>query len=145
MMSEDTFQLLHQWTEQAMLRSMSELFRFNQAHNFSFSQANTLLFFKCSSPVTFAQLTAHLGVTKAAVSQLVDRLVEQGFVERQEDPRDRRSVLLSLSSNGLQLVADANRTRQAWMANYSELFTSEESARLKPALTLLLDKLSLLE
>jgi DNA-binding MarR family transcriptional regulator len=44
------------------------------------------------------------GVSKAAASQLVERLVQQGLVERQEDPVNRRTKILRLSEKGKTLI-----------------------------------------
>lgn len=44
--------------------------------------------------VTPRRLADHLGITTAAVTVLVDRLVASGHLERVPHPRDRRSVLL---------------------------------------------------
>jgi len=44
--------------------------------------------------VTPRRLADHLGITTAAVTVLVDRLVASGHIERSPHPRDRRSVLL---------------------------------------------------
>lgn len=44
--------------------------------------------------VTPRKLADHLGITTAAVTVLVDRLVASGHLERIPNPRDRRSVLL---------------------------------------------------
>jgi DNA-binding MarR family transcriptional regulator len=41
-----------------------------------------------------------MGVSKQAVGQLVDSLVERGYLERVRDPTDRRRVSLSLSPRG---------------------------------------------
>lgn len=44
--------------------------------------------------VTPRRLADHLGISTAAVTVLVDRLVASGHLERTPHPRDRRSVLL---------------------------------------------------
>lgn len=41
-----------------------------------------------------------LGVAKQTASQLVDILVVRGYLERSEDPDDRRRVLLTLTERG---------------------------------------------
>ena len=41
-----------------------------------------------------------LGVSKQNAGELVDALVVRGYVERREDPRDRRRVLLTLTERG---------------------------------------------
>jgi DNA-binding MarR family transcriptional regulator len=40
----------------------------------------------------------------AAASQLVDRLVQQGLVQRSEDPQDRRIKKLRLTDKSLELI-----------------------------------------
>ncbi len=42
--------------------------------------------------------------SKPAASQLVDRLVQQGLVERTEDPLDRRNKKLRLTHKSLELI-----------------------------------------
>ncbi len=42
----------------------------------------------------------HLGITKQAASQLVEHLVQAGYVRRQEHPHDARSSLLVLTDRG---------------------------------------------
>jgi len=49
---------------------------------------------------TSRELAALLGVGASAITPLVDRLVEHGFVERHEDPRDRRIARLTATQTG---------------------------------------------
>jgi DNA-binding MarR family transcriptional regulator len=46
------------------------------------------------------ELAAHLQVSVATMSGLVDRLVEHGMVSREEDPSDRRVRRLSVTPEG---------------------------------------------
>src|SRR5579872_3802446 len=43
--------------------------------------------------------------------RLLDRLVEQGLLERQHDPKDRRANRLFLTASGKQLVDDLDSLR----------------------------------
>jgi DNA-binding MarR family transcriptional regulator len=55
-----------------------------------------------SSPgQTATDLVVTLDLSKQLVSQLVDLLVELGYVERSSSPEDRRRVLLGLSARGM--------------------------------------------
>ncbi len=51
-------------------------------------------------------LSSDLGVTKQAVSQVIDILVSRGYLERTADPDDRRRIVLELTERGRQ-AADA--------------------------------------
>jgi DNA-binding MarR family transcriptional regulator len=46
------------------------------------------------------EVISDLGVAKQTASQLVDTLVVRGYLERSEDPVDRRRVLLTLTERG---------------------------------------------
>jgi DNA-binding MarR family transcriptional regulator len=54
-------------------------------------------------------LARRAGVTKQAMSQLVDDLVVKGYVERHEDPHDRRSRLVILTEKSLALSPLSSR------------------------------------
>ena len=47
--------------------------------------------------ISQSSLATNLELGNATVGRLVDRLVERGFVDRDSDPDDRRSYLLSLT------------------------------------------------
>jgi DNA-binding MarR family transcriptional regulator len=54
-------------------------------------------------------IASRLGVTPSTVTGLVDRLVSQGLVRRQEDERDRRLVRNFLTVAGERTVGDLER------------------------------------
>ncbi|HLW95987.1 MAG TPA: MarR family transcriptional regulator [Solirubrobacteraceae bacterium] len=47
-----------------------------------------------------ADLVNQLGISKQAASRLVDVLVENGYLERAEDPDDRRRTILTATERG---------------------------------------------
>jgi DNA-binding MarR family transcriptional regulator len=69
------------------------------------SQAEVLRVLHDKQPMTLNGLGALLVCeTTASPSRLVDRLVEQGLVQRDVDPDDRRFVTLALTASGKKLV-----------------------------------------
>lgn len=62
--------------------------------------AHGYVFAALSTGMTTAGLAAELGITKQAAAQLVDTLVERGYLRRQPDPRDGRAQLLVLTQRG---------------------------------------------
>jgi DNA-binding MarR family transcriptional regulator len=52
------------------------------------------------SGASFDAVVRFMGVTKQAVSQSVEMLVDRGYLERGRDPSDRRRVTLSLTARG---------------------------------------------
>src|SRR5688500_9662850 len=54
-----------------------------------------------------AVLVSRMNVTKQAVQQFVDELVEDGIVERRANPDDGRSKLVRYTKKGLRVLEDA--------------------------------------
>ncbi|MCK8670616.1 MarR family transcriptional regulator [Rhodococcus sp. HM1] len=63
------------------------------SHGFAFARIS-------SGDATASDLAEHLGVTKQAAGQLVDQLVDRGYVTREADPTDARARLLRLTDRG---------------------------------------------
>jgi DNA-binding MarR family transcriptional regulator len=55
---------------------------------------------KCPAPLRIGELHRHVLLSQPALSRMVDRLVEDGLVERCPDPADGRGVRLSLTEAG---------------------------------------------
>ncbi len=84
------------------------------AHGFAFARIS-------GTRATTAELAAHLGITKQAAAQLVDYLVEHGYLTREADVSDGRAKLLVLTERGraCTIAADeaANDVIQQWEAH----------------------------
>jgi DNA-binding MarR family transcriptional regulator len=55
---------------------------------------------KGCEPMRIGELHRHVLLSQPALSRLVDRLVERGYIQRQGDPADGRGVQLSLTEAG---------------------------------------------
>jgi DNA-binding MarR family transcriptional regulator len=70
-------------------------------------------------PLTLRALCEHTHLQKSHASRLVSRLVDQGYLERQEDPADQRSFYLVATPKGRRLHreahAEAHRRNQEWL------------------------------
>ena len=64
---------------------------------------------KCPEPIRISELNRHVLLSQPALSRLVDRLAERGFVQRRPDPVDGRSVLLSLTEAGRDVQRQIGR------------------------------------
>lgn len=51
-------------------------------------------------PLALGQLAERIACVKSNVTQLVDRLENEGLVQRVPDPKDRRSVLAAVTEEG---------------------------------------------
>ncbi len=70
----------------------------------TFSQLKLLKMVSLSDTYTVSNVAAFLGVSTAAASRAVDRLVKRGLLHRTEAVEDRRAVHLSLTEQGHALL-----------------------------------------
>ena len=59
----------------------------------------------CDGPRRVTDLAAEESVTQPAITLLVNRLQERGWVDRVPDPSDGRAVLVSVTADGQRAVA----------------------------------------
>ena len=50
-----------------------------------------------------------LAMPKPHVTVIVDKLIEEGYVERQNDPNDRRIINISITEKGLKTLAEVKK------------------------------------
>ncbi|BBX39417.1 MarR family winged helix-turn-helix transcriptional regulator [Mycobacterium simiae] len=55
-------------------------------------------------PLTSAQLRQRMDVSPAAITYLVDRMIEAGHIRREADPQDRRKWLLRYEPTGMSMA-----------------------------------------
>src|ERR1700761_3629850 len=56
------------------------------------------------TPLTSAQLRQRMDVSPAAITYLVDRMIDAGHIRREPDPMDRRKWLLRYEESGMTMA-----------------------------------------
>jgi DNA-binding MarR family transcriptional regulator len=129
--------VVREWSEVFMHRSMRDFKRFMDATDLSFSQISILMRLAHGGSAGVSEIGGQLGVTNAAASQAVDRLVGLGLIERTEDPQDRRAKRLALTQKGRALVEKGVRARSQWIEDLAQALPPEQQSVIVSALTLL--------
>lgn len=120
---------LQEWAEAFMTRSMREWMRYVRGTGLSMPQFSTLMRLYYRGGCGLSDITADLEVTAAAASQMVDRMVRDGYLERAEDPSDRRAKQITLTEHGRQLVVEGIAVRNRWTEQLADrLATAEHTA-----------------
>lgn len=130
-------QVLQEWAEVFMHRSMRDFKQFMADSGLSASQLNAMMRLYHGGECEISEIAEHLDVTLAATSQLVERLVQQGLVERVESPHDRRVKLLRLTSQGQVLIQRGIEARRCWMEELTYALSPQEQEEIKRGLKLL--------
>jgi DNA-binding MarR family transcriptional regulator len=86
-------------------------------------------------PLPLNALSETLGLSGPAISRAIDGLVQRGEVKRTEDPRDRRSKLLTLSARGRRTIDRFVAIRLAGIERFVGELADEERAALAAGLS----------
>lgn len=78
------------------------------------TQMNMMIHLYYMGSCEITRMSGVMETNKSAVSQLVERMVNQNLLERVEVPGDRRSRELHLTDHGKNLVEGGMRARQEW-------------------------------
>ena len=95
---------LHAGLERFLGLIIQDFMRFLHQTGLSGPQIHALLYIFHAGECQISEIGALSGASPAAASQLVERLVEQGLVERTEDPANRRTKKLRLTEKSLKLI-----------------------------------------
>lgn len=144
-MPAPVLQTLHEWLHVTMQHSMQHSMRYAKENNFSFAQLNAIFRISNKGPCGVSDFGEEMGISSAAASQLLDRLVQQGLATRAEDPLDRRNKRFTLTEAGEQVVRQSLEARQGWLTRLVELLSPAEQEQIEAALKLLIEKTASLE
>lgn len=138
MSDEDRFlNTLIKWIEKTTHRHMRSFMRYIRGSELSISQANTLMRLYHHGPSPVNDLAGHLGISVAAVSQLLNPLIDLGYIVRSTNPSDRRIKVIALTELGTSTVEKSIQQRHAWVNDLADEFSPSEKAQLLPTLELL--------
>lgn len=130
-------QALRQWIDVFMHRSMHEWARYVKASGYSMPQFFLLMHLHRHEQCGISDLSERMDITSAAVSQLVDKLVQAGLLERVEAPHDRRVKQITLTPQGKMFIAQGIEERYRWVDGLAETLNAEEKGKITEALEIM--------
>lgn len=93
-------------------------------------QMKVLLLLRENGPLRVGILARHLNVSTPTITGIVDRLVRQELVSRQDDPTDRRVVLNALTGRGVEMMERLHNRGGTELARAMTTLTGGEQAEL---------------
>ncbi len=130
-------QSIQAWMDIFMHRSMRGWWRYAKSTGLSMPQFSILMQLHHKGPCGMSGISEGYDITPAATSQLVDKLVQSGLIQRVEDPSDRRAKLLSLTDRGREFVQKGMEERYRWVDELAEKLTAEERTQISNALDIM--------
>jgi DNA-binding MarR family transcriptional regulator len=131
---------MRDWIEVFMRRSMHNFITYAKEQSLSMSQINALFHIHRIKSCSVSEISEHLGITNAASSQMLDRLVQQKIIIRTEDQNDRRNKIIQLTDLGHEMVIETMHARQRWLADLESLLDEKEKEQVITTLKMLTEK-----
>lgn len=133
------------WLKAFRDQTTREFLVYTKAHNLSMSQFFAMMHIGRSGACAVSDLSDNLGVTNAAVSQMLDRLVKQELIVRTEDPEDRRMKRIELTDRGKKMIEGSVNARMQWFDQIGAVMSAENRRSAITGLSLLTDAINKLE
>jgi DNA-binding MarR family transcriptional regulator len=130
-------QAIRSWMDVFMHRSMRGWGSFAKSTGLSMPQFSILMQLHHKGVCGLSDISERFDISNAAASQLVDKLVQSGLIQREEDPHDRRAKLLNLTDKGKALIQQGIEERYRWVDQLAENLTVEERAKVTEALNIM--------
>ena len=107
-----------------------DLFAAIEKAGLSITQVKCLqVLYDADAPQSLGAVSEGLGLSLPAISRTVDALVRRGDVKREEDPRDRRSKLVTVTARGRQTSERLLALRMAGIRTFvADLEPAEQKA-----------------
>ncbi|MHA1149920.1 MAG: MarR family winged helix-turn-helix transcriptional regulator [Promethearchaeota archaeon] len=139
-MDSDPLFIIKKWIELTLHKSMHSIFKFSREHNISMPQIGILIRIYRKGKANISDIGDHMGVSSAASSQLIDKMVQFGLLDRSEDINDRRIKKIDLTQKGLKIVTEIFRTSYEWIEDLIAQFNLDEKEEIITVLNKLIEK-----
>ncbi|MGW8765902.1 MarR family winged helix-turn-helix transcriptional regulator [Streptomyces sp. NPDC055815] len=102
----------------------------HRPHGWSWPGFRVVFAIWLSGPVEAKKVAELSGMSRAAVSALVNTLERDGLVTKERSPRDGRAVHLSLTESGLQAITTAFQAHNEREREWADSLSKEEQGTL---------------
>lgn len=111
--------------------------RSSRRRDLTIPQIRTLRYIQRHPDSSLLQLSEHLGLTPPSASKLVDGLVNNDLVNREESRQDRRKLTLQLTPSGEEIVNTARAQAQQNLVEKLGMFSDDELKTIMHSMELL--------
>jgi DNA-binding MarR family transcriptional regulator len=130
---------IHRQFEAFMQRSLRGIMGSMKQDGLSMPQIYTLMYLYHEGEVRISDVGVLMDVGKAAASQLVERLVQQGLVKRIEDESDRRAKKIRLQPKSLRLIEKGLGVQRRQMGELMRQLSPEQLHTVQKAFMYLIE------
>jgi|SRR5579859_1971014 len=115
-------------------RTIRAEMRRHRGSNLSVPQFRTLAYIGRHPGTSLSGVADHIGLTRATMSKMIDRLKMRDLVVRQEAPDDRRRICLELTPLGLETWQTSRKATRTQLAAQLTSLSPEERVAIVQAM-----------
>lgn len=104
----------------------------------SLAQYRVIMLVYQSGPMSINALKNRLNTAQSSASEIVNRLVKSGFLQREKSPTDRRVTIFQLTDRARELIQQRTRLMQDVFRDLLVHFSPEEQNQLVESFELIL-------
>ena len=138
---DETAGMIRRWAEAFMHQSIYDYLNYGKSHDLSMSQLGVLFQLAHSGVGRVSDIARNLGITPAAVSQMLDVLVKQGLITRKEASKDRRMKQIELTDNGKEMIQEIMKAKERRFNFLAENMNPGERKLIADGLKILIEKM----
>ena len=136
-MTDDFSNELINFMKHMSQRSLGDYHHCARQSGLTMLQINVLMRLYCHGSIEISGLSDTIMGNKAAASQMVERLVQLGLVERIDDPGDRRVKKVQLTEKGRQVIDEGNTFSQGWVDEMAARLNDDQKQSIAQAIHIL--------
>jgi DNA-binding MarR family transcriptional regulator len=140
----DSFAFLISRTHSAMNRRLLKNFK-DANHPITGEQYTVMLHLWDKDKRCQRELCCATGKDKPGITRIIDKLEQQGFVERIDDAEDRRMKLVQLTPRGKELEEKSNQLATKTLVEFLDDVDCKDYELIKNTLTKVIEKFEKLE
>lgn len=126
MQDERLKKALLEWSNSFMQLSLNDLSRYAHSVGLSLAQISILMHLHFHGACEVTKFSEMLQISRAAASQMIERLVQQGVVYRFPKQNDRRVRLVDLTPSGEKIITESLDARVEWVNELVSSISREE-------------------
>jgi len=128
-----------EWSDIFMRLSLNDLSRFAHTKGLSLAQMSILMHLHYHAACEVTRFSEMLQISRAAASQMIERLVQQDLVFRFHSKEDRRVRWVDLTENGKNIVTESMDARITWIEILVNQISTDDKKMFSDMLSKLID------
>ncbi|HSW96950.1 MAG TPA: MarR family transcriptional regulator [Candidatus Saccharimonadales bacterium] len=109
------------------------------SHGLTVMQLYTLCLLEADTSIPMNSLSATLSCDASNVTGIVERLLQHDYIKREENPKDRREKMITLSQKGIKLCEKISETFASAEPKALQSLSKEEQIQLHQILSKVID------